>query len=122
MAALLARQITGANAPERRRRQWLAAAGTIAGRRIDAVVSNKHRHAYQRAASLTVAFAEALTLSGAGDGWDHIAGIRQRYPRHTAFRGELGQAASTSTLLATTEPSQPPPAPTVGRRPGRRRS
>src|SRR5215470_1891491 len=98
LAALLTSQITAAPAPAHRRQQWLATAATVVERRIEAIVGNKHRSAYARAASLTVAYAEALIITGVGDGNAYIASMRQRYPRHTAFRAELDDATYSSAL------------------------
>jgi len=100
LVALLTSQITQANTPAKRRRQWLAAAESVVARRVEAIVSNKNRGAYARAASLIVAYAEAQTITGTGtgNGHDYVAGMRQRYPRHTAFRAELDRATRASAL------------------------
>jgi hypothetical protein len=91
----LARSLIGSS-----RQRWLSAARDAADRRIDAVVGNKHRGAYQRVAVLTVAYAEGLTLAGdPSGGTAYVAGVRDRYPRHTAFRTELDRATAESPLL-----------------------
>jgi hypothetical protein len=90
--------------PEQRQHR-LAVARDAADRRIDAVVGNKHRGAYQRVAVLAVAYAEDLTLAGDPSGAAaYVAGVRGRYPRHVAFRTELDHATRESPLL-----SAPPP-------------
>ncbi|MBN1174715.1 MAG: hypothetical protein JXA67_21320 [Micromonosporaceae bacterium] len=87
------------------RQRWLTVARDVADRRIDAVVSNKHRGAYQRVAVLAVAYAESLTLDGDPSGATaYIAGVRARYPRHTAFRAELDRATAASPLLPASHP------------------
>ncbi len=79
--------------------EWLVSAGRVADARIDAIVSGKHRDAYSRAASLAFAHAEALAGVGrTAQARDYLAAVRARFPRHTAFRGELDAAATTSTL------------------------
>lgn len=81
------------------REEWLVSAGRVADARIDAIVSGKHRDAYARAASLAFAHAEALAGVGrTAQARDYLAAVRARFPRHTAFRGELDAAATTSTL------------------------
>ena len=81
------------------REEWLVRAGRVADARIDAIVSGKHRGAYARAASLAFAHAEALAGVGrTAQARDYLAAVRARFPRHTAFRGELDAAATSSTL------------------------
>ena len=108
LSSLLAARIAGGPGGPRQRRQWLAAARGVVDRRVDTVVGNKHRGAYQRVAILAVTYAEALALAEdqtAGAGF--VAATRSRYPRHVAFRDELDRATATSPLL---------PAPTSRRR------
>ena len=98
-ALLAARTTQRSTAAERR--GWLVAAANIVDRRVDSVVSNKNREEYRRVAELVIAHAEALTIDGRGvQGASYIAGTRERYPRHSAFRAELDGAADESTLLA----------------------
>lgn len=70
----------------------------ITDARIEAIVSNKHRRAYPRAAVLAVAHAEALATRSPNEAADYLSGIRTRYPRHAAFRHELDTAAKASSL------------------------
>ena len=78
---------------------WLTIAGTVADARINAIVSGKHRGAYARAASLAYAHAEALAGVGReAEARGYLEGVRARFPRHIAFRGEFDAAASASTL------------------------
>ncbi len=82
-----------------RRDGWLGVAAEVADKRINAIVSGKHRGAYHRAAGLAYAHAETLCgLGRSADAADHLAIIRARFPRHVAFRGELDAAADASTL------------------------
>jgi hypothetical protein len=125
LTELLTRAILDRPAGPAERRRWLATAAATVEERVDAVVSNKHRRAYARVASLAVAHAEALTFAGkASDGHAYVTGIREKYPRHTAFRSELDTAVSTSTLAnthrpgssaATRTPRRPPPTRLAGR-------
>jgi hypothetical protein len=98
LVALLTSQITQAPAPAKGRQQWLSTAESVVARRVEAIVSNKNRGAYARAASLIVAYAETQIITGTGNGHDYVAGMRQRYPRHTAFRAELDAATRASAL------------------------
>jgi hypothetical protein len=98
LVTLLTGQITQANTPAKQRQQWLATAESVVGRRVEAIVSDKNRSAYARAASLIVGYAETQIIMGTGNGRDYIAGMRQRYPRHTAFRAELDTATRASAL------------------------
>ena len=81
---------------ERAARHITAQAVTDA--RIEAIVSNKHRGAYARAAALAFAHAEALAVHSPRSAGAFLADVRSRYPRHVAFRHELDAAAVNSTL------------------------
>ena len=105
LTTLLTRHHTEHPGAPEQRQHWLAITRDSADRRIDAVVSNKHRGTYQQVAVLAVAYAEALTLSGdPSGGAAFVTGIRGRYPRHVAFRTELDRATGESPLL----PGPPP--------------
>ena len=83
------------------REEWLVIAGAVSDARIAAIVTGKHRGAYARAAALAYAHAEALAKMGKQrQAHDHLAAVRARYPRHSAFRGEFDAAATSSTLRA----------------------
>jgi hypothetical protein len=68
-------------------------------RRVEAIVTAKHRASYSRAADLAVAFAEAVA-AGEGDEMGHavVAALRTRYPRHRSFHQELASSLSRSSL------------------------
>ncbi|MDP2182555.1 MAG: hypothetical protein Q8K99_08300, partial [Actinomycetota bacterium] len=71
------------------------------GKRVDAIVGNKHRGSYGKAADLLMATAEVLAKKKArSDGDALITTYRQRYSRYPAFQGELRRALRGSTLLA----------------------
>ena len=60
------------------------------GKRVDAIVGEKHRQSYHKAAALLVASAEMLRNQGdlkAGE--DMIDAYRMKYNRHSAFQDEL---------------------------------
>jgi hypothetical protein len=97
---LLATRLAQSPSSEAERARWLSVAREAVERRVAAVVDAKHRAAYQRAARIAVACAEALALAedrNAGAGW--LDRIRARYPRHYAFRGEIDAAARESPYL-----------------------
>ncbi|WP_238010354.1 hypothetical protein KZZ52_53790 [Dactylosporangium sp. AC04546] len=100
LSSLLAFHIADRPGSAQQRQQWLDAARSVADRRIDAVVGNKHRGAYQRVAALGVAYAEALALAAdQAAGAAFITATRSRHPRHVAFRDELDRATAASSLL-----------------------
>lgn len=100
LSALLAEGLArGVGAAEDRAR-WLGIAQALADARVAAIVDAKHRGAYQRAAALLVACAEALALAGRqAAAAELVTTVRDRYPRHVAFRRELDQATRSSPLL-----------------------
>jgi hypothetical protein len=99
---LLARTILDHTCSPVERRQWLVTASATVDERVDAIVRNQHRRAYARAACLAVAHAEALAVAGkASEGPAYLTGIREKYPRHSAFRSELDTAIRASTLLSS---------------------
>ncbi len=100
LSVLLARHIADHPGSPQQRQQWFDVTCSVVDQRVDAVVSNKHRSAYQRVAVLAVAYAEALALAGnQAAGAAFLTGTRSRYPRHVAFRDELDRATAASPLL-----------------------
>jgi len=76
-----------------KRAQILAWCLGIARQRVNAIVSNKHRKAYDRAAMLIAACAEVLRLQGADrEATALLNEVRTRFPRHRAFQAELKAA------------------------------
>jgi len=70
--------------------QWCMAE---AEKRVEAIVDNKYRGSYNKAASLIVAIAEGLAIRGREpEGVRFIGKFRLQYPRHTAFKSELTAA------------------------------
>lgn len=71
---------------------------TIGGR-IDAIVSNKHRGSYHKAAELLVAMAETLAnREEKQEGMQLIESYRSKYPRHLAFKKEVIKAVQASNI------------------------
>jgi hypothetical protein len=78
---------------------YIAWAETIGRRRVDHIVSNKHRGAYARAAQVVVALAELRLAAGnAGEAYELIASYRQTYKRYSAFRRDLSTVLEWSPL------------------------
>ena len=81
--------------------RWFALAKTMGGGRIDGIVSNKHRNAYDRAAQVLGALMECCILN------DDQAQARsllntyrnEKYRRYSAFRKELDQIIRNSAVL-----------------------
>jgi hypothetical protein len=74
--------------------KFLAWCLDIAQRRVNAIVGDKHRGSYDKAAVLTVACAEVLRLRGDKAAADALIGeVRNRFPRHRAFQAEMKTAA-----------------------------
>ncbi len=63
----------------------------IAEERISGIVSNQHRGAYDRAALLVAACTESLRLTSQEDSSLFYNRIKNQFPRHSAFQGELRQ-------------------------------
>ncbi len=86
--------------PGERRERFLKAAWNIAKRRVMAILEKKHRWAYERAATLVAAVAEARIVAGDPErGRSLLDDIRDQYRRNYAFTGELDKVARRSPLL-----------------------
>ncbi len=77
----------------------------IGGDRVDGIVSNKHRSAYQRAAWVLGALAEVHAARGDVEKAGALLHeyCKERYNRHSAFRREVKQVFSESLLLRQME-------------------
>lgn len=65
----------------------------ISNRRAAAIVSNKFRKSYHKAARITVACGEVLRLRGETTAASRfVSEIKDQFPRHRAFQAELKQA------------------------------
>lgn len=91
-----------AHPPTRHERErWMQVARGAVEQRRDAIVGAQHRGAYDRAARLICACAEALSLHAGDDaqvGGAFVADAHRRWPRHSAFRRELDAAAAASPV------------------------
>ncbi len=85
--------------PERSER-FLKLAWNIAKRRVKTILEKKHRRAYERAAILVAAVAEAQNIAGDPErGRSLLDEIRGQYSRYSAFIRELDKVARRSPLL-----------------------
>ena len=63
------------------------------GKRVDAIVGEKHRNSYNKAAALLVATAEMLEIQkDRKTGEDLVDEYRNKYHRHSAFQSELSNS------------------------------
>jgi tetratricopeptide (TPR) repeat protein len=90
--------------PEERTR-FLKVAWTLAERRVKEILDKKHRRAYERAAMLVGAVAEARIMAGdAGGGNALLSNVRQQFSRFSAFTRELDKTTRRSPLLPSPSP------------------
>jgi len=76
-----------------RQERFLSWCLDVAQQRADAIVGNKHRGSYNKAAVLTVACAKVLRLRGNQTAADALVNdVRGRFPRHRAFQAEIKTA------------------------------
>lgn len=72
------------------RKNFLNEAKKAAVKRIRAIVSNKYRRAYERAAYVLAGYTEALCIAGReDDAVKYVENMRAEFPRHTAFQREV---------------------------------
>lgn len=102
LTSLLAEAMTTRLATGSTSGELIDIAQRVTDQRIHAIVSNKHRGAYARAAVLAFAHAEALAARSPQEANAYVAAVRARYPRHAAFRQELDSAAKDSALYGET--------------------
>jgi hypothetical protein len=82
-------------------KRYFQSAEQAARRRIDAIVSNKFRKSYWKAAQLILAIAETYWSNGKHDeGQGLIDHFRGKYNRHSAFKSELKGKAAKSRLFS----------------------
>lgn len=86
---------------ESKKQEWLAFAKKMGGGRIDGIVSNQHRKAYDRAAEVLGALMECYLLNEQSEEAHALLETyrNQKYKRHSAFRKELDAVLRNSTLL-----------------------
>jgi hypothetical protein len=87
--------------PEKGRDEYFLAVEKAALKRVDAIVSEKHRKSYWKAAQLLLAVAEVYWSRGeAVKGQKLINRFKEKYNRHSAFRAELQNVAKKSNLFS----------------------
>lgn len=87
--------------PEKEQDEYFLAAEKAALKRVDAIVGEKHRRSYWKAAQLLLAFAETYWSNGEADkGQKLINRFKEKYNRHHAFKTELQKAAKKSNLFS----------------------
>lgn len=87
--------------PEKERDEYFLAAEKTALKRVDAIVSEKHRQSYWKAGQLLLAFAETYWSHGEGNkGQKLLSHFKEKYHRHHAFKTELQKAAKKSKLFS----------------------
>ena len=87
--------------PEKEREEYFKAAEKAALRRVDAIVNEKHRKSYWKAAQLLLAVAETYwSHDRIGEGQKLLDRFKGKYNRHSAFKAELQRAAKKSKLFS----------------------
>ncbi len=81
--------------------RWFALANKMGGTRIDGIVSNKHRNAYDRAAEALCALMECCILN---DDQTQARSLletyrNEKYRRYSAFRADLDRIMRSSAIL-----------------------
>lgn len=81
--------------------EWFSFARKIIESRVDNIVSNKHRKAYDRAARVLGALMEAFVLNGEETVTTEIFDVfrNQKFRQFSAFRRELDEVVKKSSLL-----------------------
>lgn len=87
--------------PEKERDEYFLAAEKAALKRVDAIVSEKHRQSYWKAGQLLLALAETYWSHGeANKGQKLLNRFKEKYNRHHAFKTELQKAANKSKIFS----------------------
>jgi len=101
VSALLLRRMPG----DGQKRAFLETCRSVALGRARHIVSHKFRNAYDRAASAAAACAEGFALAGWPDeGRLLVEGLRQEFPRHSAFKRSLEAHEVRSSVLGALNP------------------
>lgn len=84
-----------------KKKKWFSFAETLGGKRIDAIVSNKHRNAYERAAQVLGSLMEGRLLNDDARGAKRLLNTyrNEKYNRYSAFRREVDSVLSGSKIL-----------------------
>jgi hypothetical protein len=88
----------GAVTPEQDR-IWRERCIKEAENRIDAIVSEKHRGSYSKAAQLLVAISEMILFRDEAEPLKLLEKYKERYLRYTAFRGEVRAVLSKTNIM-----------------------
>lgn len=86
---------------ESKKRQYLMWTDNICRERVEQIVSNQHRNAYDRAARAMGAVAECYVHLNKKDNAIRLLNefVRIKFPRHSAFRAEVKRVVNGSALL-----------------------
>ena len=86
---------------ESKKQQYLVWADNICRERVEQIVSNQHRNAYDRAARAMGAVAECYVHLNKKDNAIRLLNefVRTKFPRHSAFRAEVKRVVNGSALL-----------------------
>jgi hypothetical protein len=86
---------------ESKKQQYLIWADTICRERVEQIVSQQHRNAYDRAAGSLGALAECYVYIQKKDDAISLVSefVRTKFPRHSAFRAEVKKVVAGSALL-----------------------
>jgi hypothetical protein len=81
--------------------EYFSTAQKVALKRVDDIVSEKHRKSYWKAAQLLFAIAEVYwSLGNIEKGQNLISHFKEKYRHHSAFKAELQSAAKKSKLFS----------------------
>ena len=81
--------------------EYFSIAQKVAFKRVDDIVSEKHRKSYWKAAQVLFAIAEVYwSLGEEKKGQNLINRFKEKYNRHSAFKAELQSAAKKSKLFS----------------------
>lgn len=87
--------------PEKDLEEYFLTAEKISLKRVDAIVGEKHRKSYWKAAQLLFAISEVYwSLGEEKKGQNLINRYKEKYNRHSAFKAELEGAAKKSKLFS----------------------
>lgn len=84
-----------------KKKKWFRFAENLGGKRIDAIVSNKHRQAYERAAQVLGSLMEGRLLNDDARGAKRLLNTyrNEKYNRYSAFRREVDAVLTSSEIL-----------------------
>lgn len=94
--------VRGVFSDESKKQKWVEFVKKIGGNRIDAIVSNKHRGAYKRAAEVLGALTECCLIHRQAEQAKELLDLyrNQKYKRYSAFREEINTVLRNSEILS----------------------